>query len=182
MKKLLAVLLALICAFSAVSISVSAADDIFGNITGAVTDSLFGDLGAEEDEAEILNYGIHYDVGLLSTVTLIYMPSANLSFSAPAKMVVTGDTPIAVDHDWIAWRDASTGQLYYPGDVIEVNGKVTLVAVWAEKTDNSPAFIRSAVAGLKAFIRLIEKFMGVYKLVVDIEAAPETTLPDEVQG
>lgn len=161
MKKLLAILLALICAFSVVSVSAAAA--YTDGINGAI-DDYFG-FEQEEDEADILSYGIHYEMDPLSMVTLFYTPSPSITFNAPTDMVVTSDTPIALDHDWIAWKDPTTNTFYYPGDVIHVDGKVTLVAVWAEKTDNYPSFIRSAIAGLKAFIKLIEKFLGIYDAV-----------------
>lgn len=167
MKKLLAVLLALICTFSVVLPASAGLDD--------AADIIIGDLGfeLEEDEADILSYGIHYEMATLSTVTLFYTPSPSITFNAPTDMTVTEDYPIALDHDWIAWMDPETGKHYYPGDVIHVEGKVTLVAVWTEKTDNYPAFIRSAIAGLKSLIKLIEKFLGVYKAVED--AKPATT-------
>lgn len=182
MKKLLAVVLALICAFSTFSAYVSAAD-LLGNVGDAVSDQLgFGDLLGGEDEADVLSYGIHYEMSMLSTVSLFYTPSSSITFTTPTYMEVTGDTPIALDHDWIAWKDPNTNKLYYPGDVIYVDGKITLEAVWVEKKDNYPSFIRSAVAGLKALIRVIEKFMGVYELITYIdENEVTTTVPAEVQ-
>ena len=161
MKKLLAVLLALICAFSAVSVSASAFE--MGDIAGILGDQ-WG-LEQEESEDAVLLYGIHYDMATLSTVTILYKPSPSITFETPKEMVITEDYPIAVDHDWICWKDQKTGKLYYPGDTIIVDGKITLVAVWEEKTDNHPAFIRMAKAGLQAFIKLIDKFLGVFNLV-----------------
>ncbi len=161
MKKLLAVLLALICAFSCVAVTASAeaADDLAG---------ILGDhlgITTEEDEADILSYGVHYEMQTLSTVTLLYKPSPSITFETPKVMVITSDYPIAVDHNWVCWKDKETGKLYYPGDEIYVDGKITLVAVWEEKTDNYPGFIRSAIAGVQAFVKLIEKFLGVFELI-----------------
>ncbi|MBE6785796.1 MAG: hypothetical protein E7538_06140 [Ruminococcaceae bacterium] len=169
MKKLLAVLLAAICAFSAISVSAVNTDEL-GNIIG---DHL--GITTEEDEADILSYGIHYEMAMLSTVTLLYKPSASITFNAPTDMVVTNDYPIAVDHNWVCWKDQATGELYYPGDTIHVDGKVTLIAVWEEKTDNYPGFIRSAIAGVQALIKLIEKFMGVFELVNSTAPSEEAT-------
>ena len=175
MKKLLAVLLAIICAFSAISVCAINEDelgDIIGDHFGVTT---------EEDEADVLSYGIHYEMATLSTVTLLYKPAPSITFNAPTEMVITSDTPVAVDHEWVCWKDQKTGELYYPGDTILVDGKVTLIAVWEEKTDNYPAFIRSAIAGVQALVKLIEKFLGVFDLVnstkpVETTAAEETTL------
>ncbi len=173
MKKLLAVLLALICAFSVAALPASAVT--IDDLAGMVGDQLgAGDLLGGEDEADVLSYGIHYEMSLLSTVSLYYTPSASITFKTPTYMTITEDTPIALDHDWIAWKDPTTNKLYYPGDVIYVDGKITLEAVWVEKTDNYPGFIRNAIAGLKAFIRVIEKFMGVYELI----SSPAPVVPE----
>ena len=173
MKKLLAVLLAMLCVFSLAIPAFAGVDEL-----GGVIEDYF-EIEKEEDEADILSYGIHYEMDTLSLVTLFYTPSPSITFNTPVDMTVTEDTPIALDHDWVCWKDPKTGKLYYPGDVIHVDGKITLVAVWAEKTDNYPSFIRSAIAGLKAFIKVIEKFLGIYKAVGDSKPAETTTLPAE---
>lgn len=173
MKKLLAVLLAVLCTFSVFSAS-AINDDALGEIIG----DQFG-VTSEPSEDEILSYGIHYEVATLSTVTLLYIPSASITFETPCDMVVTNDTPVAVDHNWVCWKDKETGELYYPGDVIEVNGKVTLIAVWEEKTDNYPRFIRSAIAGVQALIRVVQKFLGVFELINSTETTASTDVPAE---
>lgn len=172
MKKLLAVLLAVICIFSLVMPASAAVADELGGILG---DHL--GIEQEKDEADILSYGIHYEMDPLSLVTLFYTPSPSITFNAPTDMTVTEDYPIALDHDWVCWKDPETGDLYYPGDVIHVEGKVTLVAVWEEKKDNYPSFFRSVIAGLKAFIKVIEKFLGIYKAVGDAKPVETTTAP-----
>lgn len=161
MKKLLSVLLAVLCTFSAVAVSASAFSS--SDLSGILGDQ-FG-IEQEEDEADILSYGIHYEMAMLSTVTLIYKPSPSITFETPKEMVITNDYPIAVDHNWVCWKDQKTGKLYYPGDTIIVDGKITLVAVWEEKTDNYPKFIRSAIAGIQALVKLVEKFLGVFELI-----------------
>lgn len=169
MKKLLAVLLAILCAFSAFSVCAINEDeleDIFGDHFG-VPD--------EEGEEEVLSYGIHYEMALLSTQTILYKPSPSITFNAPTDMVVTNDFPIAVDHNWVCWKDQKTGKLYYPGDTIHVDGKITLIAVWEEKTDNYPGFVRSAIAGVQALIKLIEKFLGVFNLINSTKPTEEPT-------
>ena len=169
MKKLLAVLLAVLCAFSAFSVCAfdeSVLGDILGDHLG---------IEQEEDEADILSYGIHYEMAMLSTETILYMPSASITFNAPTDMVITNDYPIAVDHNWICWKDQATGKYYYPGDTIHVDGKITLVAVWEEKTDNYPAFIRSAIAGVQALVKLIEKFMSVFNLINSTKTTEPST-------
>lgn len=161
MKKLLAIFLALICVFSACGISVAAIDE---GVFDDIIEDQFG-VEQEEDEEAQLSYGIHYEVATLSTVTLLYMPSPNIRFDVPTEITVTNDTPVAVDHQWICWMDKETGKYYYPGDVIYVEDQVTLVAVWEEKTDNYPGFIRSAIAGLQALVKLIEKFFTFFDAI-----------------
>ena len=176
MKKLLAVLLAVLCAFSAVAVSASAieADDIAGILGDHVG------LPPEEDEADILSYGVHYEMATLSTVTLLYKPSPSITFETPKEMVITNDYPIAVDHDWVCWKDQETGKLYYPGDTIYVDGKITLLAVWEEKTDSYTSFIRLAIAGIQALVKLVEKFLGVFELVNSTkDYVPETETTTE---
>ncbi len=160
MKKLLAVLLAILCAFSCMAVSASAAADDLAGILGD-----YVGLPSEKDEADILSYGVHYEMQTLSMVTLLYKPSPSITFETPKTMVITNDYPIAVDHNWVCWKNQKTGELYYPGDEIYVDGKITLVAVWEEKTDNYPGFIRSAIAGVQAFVKLVEKFLGVFDLI-----------------
>lgn len=181
MKKLLAVLLAIICAFSCMAVTASAAieDDLAGILGDYVG------LPSEEDEADILSYGVHYEMATLSMVTLMYKPSPSITFETPKVMVITDDYPIAVDHDWVCWKNKETGELYYPGDEIYVDGKITLVAVWEEKTDNYPSFIRSAIAGIQAFVKLINKFLGVFDLInstKDYVPEEETTITEPSLG
>ena len=174
MKKLLAILLAIICAFSA--FSVSALD--LGGTLGDILGDQFG-IESEEDEGDFISNGIYYEMSLLSTETIIYTPTMSLTFEVPTDMVIPNDYPIAVDHNWVAWREQSTGKLYYPGDTIHVEGKVVLIAVWEEKTDNYPGFIRSLIAGVQAMLRMIEKAISALGSV-NATPAQTTTAPAEV--
>ena len=171
MKKLLAVLLALICTFSLFSTAASAID------TGALGDVIGDYIGmtTEKDEAAALEYGIYFETSTFSFVTVLYKPVHTLAFDAPKIVTLTDDTPVAVDHNWIAWKDQETGKLYYPGDKVEVTGKMTFVAVWEEKTDNYPSFIRMAIAGVQAFIKLIDKFLNAFTAINNTEDYVPTT-------
>lgn len=170
MKKLLAVFLAIICAFSAISVCAINTDEL--------EDIIGGQLGLpeqEEDEAEKLSYGIHYELAPLTQVSVLYMPSPSITFEVPKEMTVTTDTPVSADYTWIAWKHSETGELYYPGDTILVEGKVVLYAVWEEKTDTYPSFIRMAIAGVQALMNLIRKFFSVFDLINSTTPPAETT-------
>lgn len=171
MKKLLAIILALICIFSTCTLAATAlSEDVLGDIIG---DQL--GVTQEKDEADTLSYGIHYSSGNLVNITVLYEPAPNIRFEVPTYVTVTNDTPVAVDHNWVCWKDQETGELYYPGDSIYVEGKVTLVAVWEEKTDNYPGFIRSAIAGVQALLRLVEKFFGFFDAINSTDPSLTTT-------
>ncbi len=177
MKKLIAVLLALVCAFSACSLAAGAVNE-------GIIDNIF-DITTEVDEADKLSYGIHYTSGDLVTVTVLYEPSPNIRFEVPTYVKVTGDTPVAVDHNWVCWKNQETGELFYPGDEIYVDGKITLVAVWEEKTDNYPRFVRSAIAGFQALLKLIEKFFNFFDVINNATPSaptePATTAPSTTE-
>ena len=187
MKKLIAVLLSVLCLFSAFACPASAGADDF------LEDVLESELGVTKEEGEIdevMMYGIHYEMQTLTTVSITYMPSPTITFKQPVTAKVTLDTPLSVDYQFICWKEKETGKLYYPGDEIEVTGKITLLAVWEEKTDNYPRVIRVIINALETLGRLINKFLGIYDAYEEVEnqygettTAPETTtVPETTQA
>lgn len=181
MKRFLATVLALILAFSACTLAVTAIDE---GVLGDIFEDQF-DITTEKDEAEVLSYGVHYSSGSLATVTVLYEPTPTITFEVPTDVVITNDTPVAVDHNWVCWKNQETGELYYPGDTIRVDGKITLVAVWEEKTDNYPGFIRSAIAGVQALLKLVEKFFNFFDVINNatpvVTTEPSTTEPSTTE-
>ena len=172
MKKLLAIFLAMICAFSACAVSASAM------LEGVLGDIIEDQLGVTQEESDLdaITYGVFFENDPLAFTTVLYMPIQTLTFGAPVITTLTTDTPVAVDHDFVCWKDTTTGTLYYPGDEIEVTGQVRLVAVWKDKTDNYPSFIRMAIAGLQAFVRVIDKFLNAFTSINNTRPL-ETTEP-----
>ena len=154
MKKFLAVLLSLITIFSVFSVSVSALGDVAGGLLG-------------EDEG---TNQIQYKKDTLDNVTLIYQAGNTLMVGDSKYTQITEDTPIAVDHDFICWVDKG-GKKYYPGDIIKVEGTVTLYAVWAEKTDNDSHAIRVVKATVSALMRIIKVILGVFDNAKDFDDA-----------
>ena len=161
MKKVIAIILAVICLASSFSVTgYAAAEDIIGGVIGGIIgDDLLG--SEEESEDAVLEYGIHYEMETLTMVTLMYKPTPTITFKAPTTAKVTTDTPLSVDYEFVCWKHAETGEYYYPGDEIEVTGKVVLYAVFEEKTDNYPQLLRYVITGLECFKRLLKKFLAV---------------------
>ncbi len=151
MKKIIAVLLSVLCIFSVFAVSASAELD----------KSL--DLGLEDDKTVI--YAINYKNDSLE-VTTMYTPLPTINFKGPGTATITNDTPIAVDHDFVCWRD-DNGNRYYEGDKIEINGEVTLYAVWEPKTDSYPQIIRTIRCFLLTFERRMLTIFGVIKTIND---------------
>lgn len=175
MKKITAILLSILCIFSLFTCpAVAGLEDFVGD--------LFEDeFGVTEEEGgidQVLNYGVHYEMDTLSLVPVTYKPVATLTFKQPVTIKVTEDSPLAVDYQFVCWKEKGTGKLYYPGDPIEITGEVTLVAIWEEKTDNYPRMIRVIINSLEMVSRLINKFLGLYDIYVEYMPDTETTVPE----
>ena len=158
MKKIIAVLLCLVCLISSVGMTASAA-----NVFKEVLTNLTISMGLEPDEPII--YGIIYDSNrLLTGVTILYKPSPTFSFTKPGTYTVTDDVPLAVDHKFVCWEDDDTGKHYYAGDKIYIDGQKTLLAVWTPKTDNNIRPVRAIVTAVEALRRTLQAFFGFYKM------------------
>ena len=179
MKKFLAILLSVLCIFSLMSTTAFAANDDIGGIIG----DLIG-LPTEEDEIDQqMMYGIHYEMETLTPVSIMYKPNPTITFEAPTTAKVTTDTPLSVDYQFVCWRHGDTGEYLYPGDEIDVTGKVTLYAVWEEKTDDNPRVIRVIMTAFETLGRLIQKFLGIIEDAEEFESEYyATTLPAVVEG
>lgn len=160
MKKIIAVILAVLCLASSLSVTGFAAvgEDVIEGVIGGI----LGDDMPEKEESEdaVLSYGIHYETEPLSLVKLMYKPNPTITFKAPVVARVSFDTPLSVDYEFVCWKHAETGEYYYPGDDIEVTGEITLYAVFEEKTDNYSQLLRYMITGLEVFKRLISKFLA----------------------
>lgn len=173
MKKIIAILLSVLCVFSLMSTTAFAADDL-----GGILGDIIG-LPTEEDGIDQqMSYGIHYEMETLSVVSIMYKPNPTITFEAPTTAKITSDTPLSVDYEFVCWRHADTGEYLYPGDEIDVTGKVTLYAVWEEKTDGNPRVIRVIMTALETLGRLIQKFLGIIEDAEEFESEYyETTVP-----
>ncbi|MBQ7294746.1 MAG: hypothetical protein IJW86_00985 [Clostridia bacterium] len=168
MKKIIAILLSVVCIFTSMGISVSALDD--------VVDSIGGNIGLEPDEPII--YGIVYEMETLDGVSVLYKPSPTFSFSSPGTYTITNDTPLAVDYDFVCWEHEETGKHYYAGDKLYIDGQEVLIAVWKPKTDGHIRTTRVLLTAIEALRRTIGAFFGFYKVIDDFKAdlaAPKPT-------
>ena len=159
MKKLLSVLLAVLCLFS-----------MFTVCAGA--DNIIDEISDEFDDQAV--YCIIYQSETLSQVKLMYVPSPTTALDAPGYVTVTNDTPIAIDYDFVCWKDGH-GRYYKPGDKIYVNGTVTLYPVWEAKTDSDSHVMRIIKAALASLVRILQKVFGVFKEFEEFDAEYNAT-------
>lgn len=170
MKKLLAIILSIICAFSCFASVASAAA---GSVIGEVAETfLEGMLGMEFEEDTPLGYGVIYDTDALSGVSVVYKPKPTLSFENPGIYTITNDTPLSIDYEFICWEDKH-GNHYYAGDKIYVDGMIYLTPVWAEKDDGDVRVARIVKTTFEALRRIIASFFGILDTVVNFEYTPK---------
>ncbi|MBQ7117327.1 MAG: hypothetical protein IJN88_03870 [Clostridia bacterium] len=173
MKKLLAVILSVICVLSCFAPVAGAVPG--GGVIGEVTVDFFERLlGIEFEEDTPIGYGVIYDLDPLSGVSVVYKPSPSIKFENPGIYTVTSDTPLSIDYEFICWED-SRGNRYDAGDKIYVDGMITLRAVWVEKTDNDVRVARIIKTTFEALKRMLRKFFGILDIAVNFE--PLSTVP-----
>lgn len=148
-KKVLSIFLAILCVFGMIS-----------------TVAVAFDLGLGEDEDDPLNklYGLYYEIDPYNTVPVMYKPSPTIVLNTPKIVEVSGDLPLAVDYEFYAWK-TEDGTIYYPGEDIYVNGKITLYAEGRPKADNDSRFIRVIKTAFQTMIRSIQSFFGVFDVL-----------------
>lgn len=158
MKKVLAVLLCVVCLFSSLSVSSFALDRVFSQVITNISSFI----GLEQDEP--IGYGIKYDSNtLLSGVSVMYEPKPTIKLNNPGTYTVTSDTPLSIDYKFVCWQDKDTKKIYHAGDKIYVDGQKTLYAVWEPKTDNHNRAIRTILTALETLRRTFQAFFGVFK-------------------
>lgn len=156
MKRIIALLLALLCLYTALSVCVYAADDI--------KDVLEEQMGLElEDEKA---YGVVFQAGNAKTM---YMPATQIGFDCPGYVRISEDYPIAIGKDFRAWKD-SNGDDVWPGDSIYVDKIVYLTADWSNASTNVTAF-DTVVCALKTMIHSIQIAIHVINTANEFRAA-----------
>ncbi len=144
MKKIIALLLVVVSLCSVLAIGVFA----------------LGDLTEPHEQSE---YYIVYKKS--NGIDTMYMPSPTVGYSGPGTYKVTNDTPIAIDYDFQYWHCMEDGKDYKPGEPIELNGVLTMYAVFTEKTDKHIHSTRVILCALETFVRMFEKAFGIMKII-----------------
>ena len=165
MKKITAIILSILCLFSVFAISASA--DIGDDISDFVT----------KDEQDSFFYCVVYKKETLSTVKVMYFPNPSISVSGPGYLTITNDSPIAIDHKFVCWKDRD-GNLYKAGDQFYVTGECELYPVWEEKDDNYPHVVRVISAAMETFLRMVQKALGIFKTIDDFNEEYFATATD----
>ncbi len=169
MKKIIALLLSIVCLFSCMATTASAG--VFKDVIDNITISM----GLEPDEPII--YGITYDSNsLLSGVAPMYIPSPTFSFTKPGTYVVTDNVPLAVDYKFVCWEDEN-GKAYYAGTPIYIDGQKVLYAKWTPKTDNNIRPVRVILTAIEALRSTLRAFFGFY--AVEYEEDPTADIKEE---
>ncbi len=169
MKKLLSVLLAILCIIPCFTFSGSA----------TLEDAIEDIVGITIPEDENLTYGIFYEMETFSGVKILYKPNPTITLVSAGTYTITDDTPLSIDYEFVCWEHSETGKLYYAGDKLHVDGQVILYAVWTEKTDNDSYVARVFKTGIEALKRLLGKFFGIFSTAKDhFEPDEPTTMPN----
>lgn len=148
MKKIIAVMLSILCVLACFAPAVCAIEDP-------------GLIGMIEEEEPMI-FTLVYKNQTLSGVKMMYQPNPNLSFGGPGYVTVTKDKPLAIDHDFVCWKDEN-GKYYYAGDQFYVDGECELYAVWEDKKDNYIKPVRVFRCAMLTMKRMFEKIFGIFQ-------------------
>ena len=143
MKKVIAVLLAVLCVVSLFSFALQA---------------------AAEDDSKV--YAVIYTQG---GVPLMYSPTPSFRFDKPGTVTISADTPLAVDYEFVCWIDKD-GNKYYPGQKVHVDSELKLQPKMAPKTDDDSHTTRVIKTALESLIRVLSKAFGTFKTLEDYVA------------
>ena len=140
MKRILSVLLALICLFSVVAV-VAHAEDI------DLKDVIREEMGLEPEEEKI--YAIEFHQG---DAQIMYRVPTQVRFDGPGYVRLTKDEPVAVGKNFRCWKDVN-GKDVYPGQEILVDHLIELTADWSvattKITDRLKRFNKNSTAQLE---------------------------------
>lgn len=139
MKKIIAILLAVLCVVSLLSIGLSAAAETEGP------------------------YAIIYVSG---GIPVMYGPTPTFRFSGKGYAKVTADTPLAIDYDFKYWEDEN-GKRYDAGQEIFVDHEIKLHPVFERKTDNDLRTTRVIKTAMQALIRVLGKAFNFFNTMED---------------
>ncbi len=142
MKKILSVLLALICLFSVAAVFASAEEV-------DLKDKLYEELGLEVEKDKA--YGVVFQQG---DAQIMYRVPTQVNLDGPGYLKLTKDEPIGVGKKFRCWKD-DKGNDVYPGQEILVDRIVYLTADWSTASTKITA-LDYVIAALKAMIHSME--------------------------
>ena len=142
MKKIISVLLALLC------LCLTAAPVAFAD-NDPIKDAVAEELDIEISEPKA--YGIIYQKGDAKTM---YMPATTVGLHAPGYVRISKDEPIAIGKKFRCWKD-SKGNDVFPGTEIYVDTMVYLTASWANDSTNVTA-LDTVICALKTMIHMLQ--------------------------
>ncbi len=155
MKKVISVLLALLCLCFTLTPAVFADE---------IKDTLSEEFGLELEDPKA--YGIVYQSGDAKTM---YMPATTVMFDGPGYCRVSEDYPIAIGKNFRCWKDEN-GKDVFPGDEIYVGTITYLTASWSASSSNVTAF-DTVICALKTMIHMIRISINVINTANEFRSA-----------
>ena len=142
MKRILSVLLALLCLCSVMSV-VAHADQV--DIKDVISDEL--GLECEPEKA----YGVVFQSG---DAKVMYSPPTQIQLDGPGYLKLSKDEPIAIGKNFRCWKD-DKGNEVWPGQEIYVDRIVYLTASWSVASTKVNAF-DTIICALKVMVHSFE--------------------------
>ncbi len=138
MKKILALLLAVICLFSVLTVGLTAA--------------------AEDDNQDPI-YAIVYEKG---GVPVMYLPAPSVSIKGPGWITVTTEKPVAAGYEFMYWVDKD-GNRVDPGDKLYVTEQVVLRPHFVKLNDGEDHTTHTIKGAFQALIALFERLFKFFR-------------------
>ncbi len=164
MKKIISVLLALICLFSVVSVVAYAADDL--------KEQLGQELGLEIGKDKV--YGVVFQSGDAKTM---YVPPTQTNLDGPGYLKLSKDEPIAIGKNFRCWKDKN-GKDVFPGQEIYVDQIVYLTADWSVKSTKLTA-LDTIICALKTMIHMLQISIKLIDTAYEFRKIPVQTVVEE---
>lgn len=165
MKKILSVLLALICLFSAMSV-VAYADQV--DLKDVISDEIGIEIKGEKA------YGVVFQQG---NAQVMYRVPTQVNLDGPGYLKLTNDEPIGVGKNFRCWKDEN-GNDVFAGQEILVDRVVYLTADWSVSTTHITA-LDYIICALKAMIHSLQVAIKVINTANEFRPLPAPVVTEE---